>query len=206
MSENKHTPEPWIAIPGGRHDPEMIITTQHRLAQSYGEICGMDVEFTGKHGEEQKANARRIVACVNACAALDTDALEIFGLAALGKELAILKKQRDDLLSVLRRVAWEAASYSEAVEIAKSAICETGILPPKPAIASVKGSQFDVDCDGGSRAGYECPVCRQCDCRGCATSDHSRDATQMNETSAPAIVFYPAGSLGEYVESEGGES
>ena len=25
------------------------------------------------------------------------------------------------------------------------------------------------DTDGGSRAGYECPVCRQCDCVGCKT-------------------------------------
>lgn len=36
-------------------------------------------------------------------------------------------------------------------------------------------------------------------------SDQFRDATKMtDETSAPAIVFYPAGSLGEEVYSEGG--
>ena len=29
---------------------------------------------------------------------------------------------------------------------------------------------------------------------------------EMVETSAPAIVFYPAGSLGEQIESEGGEA
>lgn len=38
-----------------------------------------------------------------------------------------------------------------------------------------------------------------------AKADHFRDATKMiDETSAPAIVFYPAGSLGEAVEPEGG--
>jgi hypothetical protein len=36
-------------------------------------------------------------------------------------------------------------------------------------------------------------------------SDQFRDATKMaDETSVPAIVFYPAGSLGEEVYSEGG--
>lgn len=36
------------------------------------------------------------------------------------------------------------------------------------------------------------------------SGNHFRDAEQMIETSAPAIVFYPAGSLGEAVETEGG--
>ena len=62
VSASYHTPGPWMAVPGGRHDQEVIITTQHRLDQSFSEICGMDVEFTGKHGDEQKANARLIAA------------------------------------------------------------------------------------------------------------------------------------------------
>lgn len=38
-------------------------------------------------------------------------------------------------------------------------------------------------------------------------ADQFRDATKIiDETSAPAIVFYPSGSLGEPVESEGGEA
>lgn len=105
-----HTKEPWIAVPGGRHDPEVIITTQHRLDQSKGEICGMDVEFTGKHGDEQKANARRIVACVNACAGISTEALEAEGSAVMGWNRAARKlidavKQRDDLLAALEGAA-----------------------------------------------------------------------------------------------------
>ena len=62
VSASYHTPGPWMAVPGGRHDQEVIITTQHRLDQSFSEICGLDVEFTGKHGDEQKANARLIAA------------------------------------------------------------------------------------------------------------------------------------------------
>lgn len=38
-------------------------------------------------------------------------------------------------------------------------------------------------------------------------ADHSEHHLNMvNETSVPAIVFYPAGSLGEAVGSEGGEA
>ena len=65
------TPGPWMAVPGGRLDQEVIITTQHRLDQSFSEICGMDVEFTGKHGDEQKANARLIAAAPELLAALE---------------------------------------------------------------------------------------------------------------------------------------
>lgn len=38
---------------------------------------------------------------------------------------------------------------------------------PQPADDVVPDSWDDGDTDGGSRAGYECPVCRQCDCTGC---------------------------------------
>jgi hypothetical protein len=40
-----------------------------------------------------------------------------------------------------------------------------------------------------------------------ANADQFRDATKMaDDTSAPAIVFYPAGSLGEAIDPEGGEA
>jgi hypothetical protein len=98
-----HTKEPWIIVPGGRFDPEVIITTQHRLDGRKAEICGMDVEFTGHHGDEQKANTRRIVACVNACAGIPTDTLEtIPSWSSAGvKTLADVEKQRDELLAAL---------------------------------------------------------------------------------------------------------
>ena len=128
---DKHTPEPWIAVQGGCLDPDVIITTQQRLDESLGEICGMDVEFTGKHGDEQKANARRIVACINACAGIPTYQLsgvdnepvnlgfmidrlrtdaEILSerrkywkkkFLARSSEWGRVKKQRDDLLAAI---------------------------------------------------------------------------------------------------------
>lgn len=77
-----------------------------------------------------------------------------------------LRKQRDELLVtlewLLKRAApeWESESgiieYGEACKHARSTI------------ASVKGcASNDSDTDGGSRAGYECPVCHQSDCLGC---------------------------------------
>ena len=48
-------------------------------------------------------NARRIVACVNACRGISTDELEQHGLvSAFGAELMELEKQRDELLAALQ--------------------------------------------------------------------------------------------------------
>ncbi len=49
-------------------------------------------------GRTQKANARRIVACVNACKGLSTDDLEKNGLVgAVGNQLIESDKERDQL-------------------------------------------------------------------------------------------------------------
>lgn len=92
-------------------------------------------------------------------------------------------KQRDDLLAALDRIRSKSAAlgidaiFDEATE----------------AIASVKG---------------ETPTT----CKKCNTPDlcmeYGRACDQYPgeeaDTSAPSIVFYPAGSLGEAVDSEGG--
>lgn len=59
---DKHTPGPWMLTESDRFDKEMVITTQHRLDESIGCICEMDVYFTGQIGIEQEANARLIAA------------------------------------------------------------------------------------------------------------------------------------------------
>lgn len=142
-----HTKEPWIVVPGGRHDPEVIITTQHRLDGRRGEICGMDVEFTGPHGDEQKANARRIVACVNACANV-TDEMFANGWTALGHSNYCnqLTRQRDELLAridVVTEVQVISSTYDKvradrlfAVDDLEYDLFAAGW---KEAIASVKG-------------------------------------------------------------------
>lgn len=54
---------------------------------------------------EGRANARRIVACWNACHGLPTDELEQKGLAcAFGTQLLLLEQHRDTLLEALNGV------------------------------------------------------------------------------------------------------
>jgi hypothetical protein len=136
-----HTKEPWVELPGGRHDPEVIITTQDRIDQSRGEICGMDIEFTGKHGEEQKANARRIVACVNACAGIPTDVLEHameFGAAGI-QTIESVKKQRDELLAAAKAIEINAEECLDWDDCTAMLVPIDDYHKLMNAIASVKG-------------------------------------------------------------------
>ena len=91
MSE--HTKEPWI----------------YQMSDEYHEGI-----IIGKHGGEvidghfNEANARRIVACVNACVWIPTEQLEAIGqLTETGfslQGLANLKQQRDELLAAVLAV------------------------------------------------------------------------------------------------------
>ena len=85
----KHTPGPWAHRNGRIYQADRDVLT----------IANISRAFDGNFSE---ANARRIVACVNACRGLSTDELERFGLAsAFGTELIELEKQRDQLLESL---------------------------------------------------------------------------------------------------------
>jgi len=78
---SKHTPEPWVA--DDRHDLE----TNFYSDDATGSIIGGCQEYMFAHRdiEERRANARRIVTCINACA----------GMADPAAEIAELKRQRD---------------------------------------------------------------------------------------------------------------
>lgn len=68
-----HTKEPWHF---GKYNPQCIMGSDNKLIVS---DCYED-------REKDVANARRIVACVNACAGIDTNELEKYGaLAILGR-------------------------------------------------------------------------------------------------------------------------
>lgn len=100
MSEQKHTPEPWSAA-HEENEAEWGID-----AGKWGVAICADAPGDGT----AESNARRIVACVNACAGLDTGLLE--NIVDLGESLRSrfdsfgrvereLTKQRDDLLAAL---------------------------------------------------------------------------------------------------------
>lgn len=98
MSENKHTPEPW------RTDAECGFPQD--IHDSKGNLflrCGSDFD-NEIYGE---ANARRITACVNACAGIPISDLESGDFAKSLKmfalESATFRRQRDELLAAFQR-------------------------------------------------------------------------------------------------------
>ena len=92
MNENKHTPEPWSVDPDSTDYYASILDAD-----------GADTILLGDYVDwwMTKANARRIVACVNACAGIETGHLEKYGLPDLAQKISDLRKQRDELLAAL---------------------------------------------------------------------------------------------------------
>lgn len=107
MSQQQHTQEPW-----------RVELVNHALGdtgdyEGFVEIRAGDAKRPmieiWDDSDEAEANARRIVACVNACAGIDT---ELLGIIAdndktLAGVIAELEKQRDELLEVFQLVIAE---------------------------------------------------------------------------------------------------
>jgi hypothetical protein len=108
MSE--HTKEPWAIHPlmarivpadhtsrpiGAHEDAEVDLMT---YAQ---EICAMHWPDRNRSEDEVLANARRIVACVNACEGMGTEYLEKFGGTTFN-HFKKMKDQRDKLLAAAK--------------------------------------------------------------------------------------------------------
>lgn len=101
MSE-QHTPEPWYVIekPAPSH-----VDHGHRMMA----LCGRWMVAAPYHvafGQwDNEANAKRIVACVNACAGYKTDELEQIGrwiTSGESAEVAQLNERCDELLAALK--------------------------------------------------------------------------------------------------------
>lgn len=156
-----HTPEPLHYMPLPAADGTFMVLGGQ--GQDYGLVASCTTE----------EDARRIVACVNACAGISTENLEDNKpIIELANAYNVALRQRDELLAALEYIRGLAAceEVRDFPTIHNTA---------NAAIASVK-------------------------------ADHFRGVTKMideaSETSIPAIVFYPAGSLGEPVDSEGDEA
>ena len=94
--------------------------------------------------DELKANARRIVACVNACEGISTENLEDnLPVKDLARQYSEAIRQRDELLAALEKAAAVFRAYSElhdskgATEKAISNMQHA--MSCEEAIASVKG-------------------------------------------------------------------
>ena len=109
----KHTPEPWQLLPEECDRPYIrirgtVLGCRYKIANVITPF------YEGAHhreAEETRANARRIVACVNACRGLPTDELERKGLvAAVGTELLAADERAECQEREVRRLASVAAN------------------------------------------------------------------------------------------------
>jgi len=127
-----HTPEPW------KTDEREIL-----IFGNDGNLTAIPFMCAGRPSETPKANARRIVACVNACAGIPNDALndldgtlnkiksaiEINRTIALADDakLATVTAQRDELLAAVKSAkSWLEgwASADQEIEILDMAIAK----------------------------------------------------------------------------------
>lgn len=113
----EHTKGPWL-----RDGKTVYVLNEH----GFNRFCAQ-VQDAHTPAEELEANARRIVACVNACEGVSTDVLEYN--ARFGGVLR-LERQRDALLAALERCV--AAMQGDAMYFNTRACAEH-------AIAAVKG-------------------------------------------------------------------
>ena len=115
MSAQKHTQEPWQQF---EHDKRAIVSEEHPNLS----LLSIDDDGLGIFFEEK--DARRVVACVNACAGISTESLEKGGVGSL-LELGLdeqrrgdsAEQQRDDLQRELAQV--NAAMKAQADGLVK---------------------------------------------------------------------------------------
>ena len=109
MSENKHTPEPWRTAERSGFP--------FHVDDARGESVAMMLADDDHDEQRGLDNARRIVACVNACAGISTENLEdnkpIIELARAYNEAL---RQRDDLLAALEAMRSVCFDRRKAVE------------------------------------------------------------------------------------------
>ena len=133
----KHTPEPWCLPPG-----DLIFVSKVGGKGYVAKMMPLGAPRDRKGlptdiSDEMCANARRIVACVNACRGLLTDELEQKGLvAAVGTQLLEADQQRDELLEEL---VITLGSLKEICHLRQIPLPESAIRRAEAAIAKAKG-------------------------------------------------------------------
>lgn len=107
--ETKHTPEPWVVSAAGYGDWKFE-------GGFNGTIVGKDKQVVfagpssfkalrGETEEQATANAKRIVACVNACAGISNEDLESGGAGFWGRFAARNARRCDELAKVMLECA-----------------------------------------------------------------------------------------------------
>ena len=115
-------------------------------------------DVRGPQNDENTANARRIVACVNACAGISTDSLEPDGSAVMGwqrtaRKLIDVTKQRDELLADLLGMCGAIRKALPYLPADHEAIyCGEWLDAAKETIARVRGGKCET-CNGRGEVG-----------------------------------------------------
>lgn len=117
MSEQQHTAEPWFV----KYQNAIFGSDNYYICSAeYGSNDHAEIDHEINRGQSvADANARRIVACVNACAGLSTQCLEETG-GGVEHYIAVIK-QRDELLAALEHILAGSLSlprFAEAEAIA----------------------------------------------------------------------------------------
>lgn len=103
---SKHTNEPWATEYRERPDGMFAQEIFDEDGETIATMAWYPVKVDIGTATNREDNARRIVACVNACRGLATDDLEQTGLAsAFGYQLIEADLQRDALKAALKRIA-----------------------------------------------------------------------------------------------------
>jgi hypothetical protein len=111
VSEQQHSKTPWLVVGEDYRYPG--IDSQVNSVVIFGDRN----EETGVRGKDRNnsiANARRIVACVNALDGVSTEHLEQYGLPDFAQKISDLAQQRDELLHALKEVL-SITGYSHGV-------------------------------------------------------------------------------------------
>ena len=116
-----HTKEPWLC------DKRTVYALNKNGFNTFSAV----VQDCHTSNSELEANARRIVACVNACECIETDELNAYRVVS-SKEHQEIERQRDELLSLLE-------SFGHKMGCGKNAFGDTCTCGVDDVIASVKG-------------------------------------------------------------------
>lgn len=100
---NDHTPAPWHTLPSPHTDEPALYCGEPDLCLAV--FCETDPD-----GEESKANAARVVACVNACEGIDDPAATLAEVRVLLEDLADMDDPTDTDEAFARR--WRARAQA----------------------------------------------------------------------------------------------
>ena len=139
MSESKHTPEPWEFGYGQTREFGMCLGIGLNSVPDWHVVAVVSPADSVNHADE--ANARRIVACVNACAGIETGHLEKYGLPDFAQKISDLREQRDELLAALKRFMDSHEECTDFDGFIAQIVSMADYHQAQEAIARVKGEQ-----------------------------------------------------------------